>query len=44
MNKIYIRLVTTKKQYLEWSFGPTFKRQKQFCNGVIAIVKQILIN
>ena len=44
MNKIHLKIVTTRKQYLKWSFRPTFKREKQLCNGAIAIVEEILIN
>ena len=37
MNKVNVKIVTTRKQYLKWSFRPTFKREKQFCNGTRAI-------
>ena len=36
VNKIGVKIMTIRKQYLKWSFRPTFKRQKQFCNGTIA--------
>ena len=39
MNKTALKIVTTRKQYLEWSFTPLFKREKQLRNGVIAIEK-----
>ena len=38
MNKVII--ATTRKQYLKFLFRPTFKRQKQFRNEVIAIEKK----
>ena len=38
MNKVII--ATTRKQYLKLLFRPTFKRQKQFRNEVIAIEKK----
>ena len=31
--------MTTRKQYLKWSFRQTLKREKQFRNGAIAIEK-----
>ena len=41
MIKVDIKIVTTKKQYLQWLFRQTFKREKQLCNGVkIAIEKE----
>ena len=33
MNKLDVETVTTRKQYLKWSFIPTFKRGKQFRMG-----------
>ena len=39
MNKTALKIVTTRKQYLKWSFTPLFKREKQLRNGVIAIEK-----
>ena len=30
MNKIDLKIVITRKQYLKWSFIPTFKSDKQF--------------
>ena len=30
MNKIDLKIVITRKQYLKWSFRPTFKSDKQF--------------
>ena len=39
MNKVDVKIVTTRKQYLKWSFRPTFKREKQFDNGAMAIGK-----
>ena len=47
INKFDVRIVTTKKKYLKWSFRPIFKREKVFCNGTIAVeksVEQTLIN
>ena len=44
MNKVNLEIVTTGKQYLKWSLAQpirlTFKREKQFHNGGIAIKKQ----
>ena len=40
MNKVGIKIKTTRKQYLKWSFIPTFKGEKQFCNGAIPIEKE----
>ena len=40
MKKFDITIVTTKKQYLKWSFRPPFKRKKRFRNGAIAIRKE----
>ena len=38
VNKTDVKTLITRKQYLKyWSFRPTFKREKQFCNGAIAI-------
>ena len=37
MIKFYVKRVTTRKQYLEWSFRQTFKIEKQFRDGAIAI-------
>ena len=38
VNKIDVKTLITRKQYLKyWSFRPTFKREKQFCNGAIVI-------
>ena len=39
MNKTALKIVTTRKQYLKWSFTPVFKREKQLRNGVIVIKK-----
>ena len=40
MRKVDGKFGTTKSQYLKWSFRPTFKREKQFRNGAIAIEKE----
>ena len=40
MNKVDIKILTTRKQYLKWSLKPTFKREKQFRNGAIVIKKE----
>ena len=44
MNKVNLKIVTPGKQYLKWSLAQpirlTFKREKQFHNGGIAIKKQ----
>ena len=40
MNEIDVKIVTTRKQYLNWPFGPTFKRDKQFRNETIVIKKE----
>ena len=37
MNKVDVKTATTRKQYLKWSFRPTFKRVKQFRHRAIAI-------
>ena len=39
MNKTTLKIVTTRKQYLKWSFRQFFKREKELRNGVIAIEK-----
>ena len=39
MNKVDVKIVTTRRQWLEWSFRPTFKREKQFRSGAIAVQK-----
>ena len=46
VNKIDVKTLITRKQYLKyWSFRPTFKREKQFCNGAIAIeTEKCIIN
>ena len=36
MNKVDVKIMTTRKQYTKWSFRPTLKREKQLCNGAIA--------
>ena len=40
MNKVDVKIVTTRKPCLKWSFRSTFKREKQFLNGAIAIEKE----
>ena len=40
MNKVEVKIVTTRKRYLKLSFIPSFKREKQFRNGAIAIKKR----
>ena len=40
MNKFDVKFVTTKKICLTCLFRPTFKREKQFRNGVIAIEEE----
>ena len=37
MSKFYVKSVTIRKQYLKWSFGQTFKIEKKFRDGAIAI-------
>ena len=45
VNKTDVKTLITRKQYLKyWSFRPTFKREKQFCNGAIAIETEKCIN
>ena len=39
MNKVDVKAVTIRKQYLKWPFRPIFKSEKLFCNGAIAIKK-----
>ena len=38
MNKVDVKIMTTKKQYLKKE--KKRKREKQFCNGVISIGKK----
>ena len=40
VNKVDIKIRTTRKQYLQWLFQPSFKRDKQFRNGATAIKKE----
>ena len=41
MNRVDVKIVTTRKRYIKEPFRPTFKRrQKQFWNGPIAIKKE----
>ena len=40
MNKVEIKIVTTRKRCLKLSFIPSFKREKQFRNRAIAIKKR----
>ena len=40
MKKVDVKIVTTRKQYIKWTFRPTFKREKQFRNGALAIEKE----
>ena len=40
MNKVDVKILTTRKQNLKWSFRATFKREKQYCNGAVAIEKE----
>ena len=40
MNKVDVKMMTTKKQYLKWSFRPISQREKQFHNGTIAVEKE----
>ena len=46
VNKTDVKTLITRKQYLKyWSFRTTFKREKQFCNGAIAIeTEKCIIN
>ena len=46
VNKTDVKTLIIRKQYLKyWSFRPTFKREKQFCNGAIAIeTEKCIIN
>ena len=44
MNKVDIKVVTTRKKYLKLSFRPIFKREKKFRNGAIIIEKQKMQN
>ena len=34
-NKVDVKVVTTKKQYLKSSFIATYNREKLFCNGPV---------
>ena len=40
MKKVDVKIVTTRNQYIKWTFRPTFKREKQFRNGAMAIEKE----
>ena len=40
MKKIDVKILTTRKQYLKWSFRTIFKREKQFHNGAIVMEKE----
>ena len=40
MNKVDVKIVTARKQYLKWSFKPTFPKEKQFSNGAITVGKE----
>ena len=40
VNKVVLKIVTTRKQYLKRTFMPAFKREKQFCSEAIAIENQ----
>ena len=37
INKVNVKIVTSRKQYLRWLSTTTFKREKQFRNGAIPI-------
>ena len=37
VNKVNVKIVTSRKQYLRWLSTTTFKREKQFRNGAIPI-------
>ena len=39
INKVHVKIVTNRKQYLKWLFRTTFKKGK-FCNEAIAIEKK----
>ena len=40
VNKVDVKIGTTSKQYLQWLFQPSFKRDKKFRNGATAIKKE----
>ena len=40
MNKVGLNIMTTRKQCSKWSFRPSFKRERQFRNGAMAIEKE----
>ena len=40
MNKVQVKMMTTRKQYLKWSFRLKFKKEKKFRNGAIATKKK----
>ena len=40
MNKVDVKIVTTRKQYLKGLFRLTFKKEKGFRNVAIAIKKE----
>ena len=40
MKNVKVKIITTRKHYLKWSFRPTFTRKKQLRNGAIAIEKE----
>ena len=39
MNRLDVKIVTTRKKFLKWSCRPTLLREKQLPNRVIAIEK-----
>ena len=40
MNKIDVKIVTTRKQSLKWLYRPTFKRENQFRDGGIRKIEE----
>ena len=39
VNKIDVKIMTTRKQYFKYSLRPTFKIEKQLCTEALAIAK-----
>ena len=40
MKKVNVKIFTTRIKYLKWSFRPAFKREREFCNEEIAMLKE----
>ena len=40
VNKVHVKIINTRKQYLKWSLKLPFRRERQFCNRAITIEKE----